>query len=84
MSTIDRAAGGATKQRTALETAVTLKNVARVRALIKPKEQLVPLVKRAEDLLVKTPPNGPEYLQLLRHILDRERLWRCARVPACP
>ena len=49
---------------------------ASARASIKPREHLAPLVKRSEDLLVKTPPNGPEYLLLLRHILERERLWR--------
>ena len=27
------------------------------------------LVKRSEALIIKTPPNGPEYLPLLRHIL---------------
>ena len=46
------------------------------RAAIKPREHLAPLVKRSEALIIKTPPNGPEYLQLLRHILERERLWR--------
>jgi THO complex subunit 1 len=48
------------------------------------KDDLDLLEKRCFSLLLKTPPNGPEFVAVLQRLLKRENNWNSWKIASCP